>query len=120
MKSEKEYGESEYIQYLAGIFRAVDWNVHSNSVFLKMKVDGLWGFSVSPITEEEELNEIYEWTEEHYAAIKSEIDDNEYEGGCINCEGCKHMDKCEHEYPCCICKRIDDLREDYFERKEKD
>ena len=35
------------------------------------------------------------------------------------CLECKHEDRTEHEYPCCICTRLNAVRTDHYEPKEK-
>lgn len=37
----------------------------------------------------------------------------------LECGGCKHVDKTEHDYPCCICTQLDLLRSDKYEPKEE-
>jgi len=38
-------------------------------------------------------------------------------GTIIGCGGCKNGDKTEHEYPCCICTRLEIIRIDRYEQK---
>lgn len=34
----------------------------------------------------------------------------------MRCEGCIHNDKTEHEYPCCICTRLEIIRRDRYRK----